>query len=242
MKTGIVIVFAGICLATVAAGAWYLSNSPEIEPQPGIAFSAEGNVTQNNPGQKPNVWYLIYEKPGSPGLSAELDLSAVSDINLEQGDRVLVTGTLNETTVLVNSITIVSAEATTNIKLYFYNPDLDQGPGGVQCSKDGLVAVDRAIPETMTPLTDAINLLLRGELSSEESATGITTEFPLDGTSLVSATIKDGVATLTLNDPQNKTIGGSCRTAILWAQIEATAQQFPTVTSVRFMPEELFQP
>ena len=30
--------------------------------------------------------------------------------------------------------------------------------------------------------------------------------------------------------------------AILWFQIEATAKQFSNVTSVRFMPEELFQP
>jgi len=136
----------------------------------------------------------------------------------------------------------VSVESGTAIKLYFYNPALDQGPGGVQCSRNGLVAVERVIPKTTTPLTDAIKLLLQGEISDEERASGIESEFPLSGVSLTSATITDGVATLTFNDPQNKTVGGSCRIAILWAQIEATATQFPTVTSVRFMPEELFQP
>ncbi len=135
-----------------------------------------------------------------------------------------------------------NVETGTPIKLYFYNPALDQGPGIVQCSKNGLVAVSRVIPKTMTPLTDALKLLLRGEIFDEERALGIESEFPLSGVVLKSATITDGVATLTFDDPQNKTGGGSCRIAILWAQIEATAKQFPTVESVRFMPEELFQP
>jgi spore germination protein GerM len=130
----------------------------------------------------------------------------------------------------------------TDVKLYFYNPALDQGPGGVQCSAQGLVAVSRVIPHTATPLADAVRLLLQGEISSAERAAGIESEFPLQGLTLASAATSDGVATLTFSDPQNKTGGGSCRVAILWAQIEATAKQFPTVTRVRFLPEELFQP
>lgn len=135
-----------------------------------------------------------------------------------------------------------SAATGTPIKLYFYNPALDQGPGGVQCSRNGLAAVERVIPKTTTPLTDAVKLLLRGEISAEEKAAGIESEFPLSGLALKSATITNGVATLTFDDPQNTTGGGSCRVGILWIQIEATAKQFPTVKSVRFLPEELFQP
>ncbi len=141
---------------------------------------------------------------------------------------------------LVNSKPII--EDGTKISLYYYNPTKDQGPGGVQCSPRGLVGVEREIPKTTMPLTESIKLLLRGEITAEEKAQGLTSEFPLPGVSLVNATISNGVATLTLNDPQNKTVGGSCRVAILWAQIEATAKQFPSVNSVRFMPEELFQP
>lgn len=136
----------------------------------------------------------------------------------------------------------ISVETGTSIKLYFYNPAFDQGPGGVQCSRNGLVAVPRVIPKTTTPLADAVKLLLRGEISDEERASGIESELPLPGVTLKSATITDGVATLVFDDPQNKTGGGSCRVAILWAQIEATAKQFPTIKSVRFVPEELFQP
>ncbi|MFA6077705.1 MAG: GerMN domain-containing protein [Candidatus Paceibacterota bacterium] len=136
----------------------------------------------------------------------------------------------------------ISIESGKSIKLYFYNPTLDQGPGGVQCSKNGLVAVQRVIPETTTPLADTIKLLLRGEISDKERASGIESEFPLPDVTLKSATITNGVATLVFDDPQNKTGGGSCRVAILWAQIEATTKQFPTVNNVRFIPEELFQP
>ncbi len=128
------------------------------------------------------------------------------------------------------------------VKLYYYNPAKDQGPGGVQCTRAGLVAVERTLPETTMPLTEAIKLLLRGEITAEEKTRGVTSEFPLSGVTLSSATIVNGVATLTFSDPQNKTGGGSCRVAILWAQIEATAKQFPSVVSVRFLPEELFQP
>ncbi len=128
------------------------------------------------------------------------------------------------------------------IKLHLYNPTLDQGPDGVQCSRNGLVAVERFIPKTTTPLADAVRLLLRGDVSDEEKISGIESEFPLSGVTLKSAYIADGVATLIFDDPQNKTGGGSCRVAILWAQIEATAKQFPVVKSVRFMPENLFQP
>ncbi|MFA6338681.1 MAG: GerMN domain-containing protein [Candidatus Paceibacterota bacterium] len=128
------------------------------------------------------------------------------------------------------------------VKLYFYNPELDQGPGGAQCSRKGLVEVERVISATTTPLEDTINLLLRGELSDEEKANGISTEFPLSGVTLKSVVIDEGVATLTFNDPKFKTSGGSCRVGIIRFQIEATAKQFPSVTSVRFMPEDLFQP
>lgn len=204
-------------------------------------FSADGNVVRNNPGLKPDVWYLVYEEPGVPARTVELEFTEIATPALAQGQRVHVEGVARDSKVLVSSITSVQEEGML-IKLYYYNPTLDQGPGGVECSKKGLVAVERVIPTTQAPLKDSIQLLLRGELSEEEKSQGITTELPLPGVALQSARITNGTATLTFADPQNKTGGGSCRVAILWAQIEATAKQFPTVSSVRFQPEELFQP
>lgn len=139
-----------------------------------------------------------------------------------------------------NKQQIVSEKTT--VKLFYYNPALDQGVGGVQCTEKGLVLVSRDIPKTVTPLAESVKLLLKGDITEQEKSKGVSSEFPLSGLELKSATIVNGVATLTFLDPQNKTTGGSCRTAILWQQIKATAMQFDSVNEVRFLPEDLFQP
>lgn len=128
------------------------------------------------------------------------------------------------------------------VELYFYNPAIDQGPGGVQCTENGLVAVTRDIPITITPIQDTIKLLLRGGLLPIETEHGLTTEFPLSGVTLKGANLVGGVLTLEFTDPEHKTSGGSCRTSLLWKEIESTAKQFPEVKSVRYIPADLFQP
>lgn len=135
------------------------------------------------------------------------------------------------------------ARKTREVVLYYYNPALDMGASGnILCSRKGLAAVQRIISLTKTPIQDAVKLLLKGELSQNERGTGFTTEYPLEGFSLKSASLKDGTLTLEFSDPNNKTGGGACRTGILWFQIEATAKQFAGVQEVLFNPEELFQP
>jgi hypothetical protein len=130
------------------------------------------------------------------------------------------------------------------VYLYYYDPNRDYDDSGILlCSPQGLVAVARDIAITQTPIQDTVRLLLRGELTAQERARGITTEYPLAGLSLTAASLRDGVLTLTLDDSQGKTIGGSCRVGILSAQIEATAKQFDGVREVRFTPQDgLFQP
>ncbi len=255
-RTQSISTIAGILLLPIIAfSLWYVLDQ-QSERVPAITpFAHDGNMIQNSPGLEEDTWYLSYEEPGAPGFSVQLrfdgssrcgseNMLKVCDISFEQGDRVHVEGDRNGDSVLVRTLTYVQAspEEGTKIKLYFYDPALDQGPGGVQCTSKGLVAVERIIPKTTTPLAEAIRLLLRGEISEEERERGITSEFPLAGVSLKSASISDGTATLTFSDPENKTVGGSCRVSILWHQIEATAKQFPTVKQVRFSPEELFQP
>lgn len=131
------------------------------------------------------------------------------------------------------------------VLLYYYNSEKDKDESGnTKCSRDGLVAIKRKIAVSKTPIQDTLNLLLKGKenLIEEESKEGINTEFPLEGLKLTGANLKDGVLTLTFDDPLDKTGGGSCRVGILWFQIETTAKQFPEVEKVRFLPEELFQP
>jgi hypothetical protein len=217
-------------------------------------FSEAGNLIINNPGLKADTWYLVYEKPGTPGLLTELVFdggstctvrkeSAPCPAGLSAGLRVTVQGQVRtDHSVQVASVAEVQPREVRDILLYYYNSTLDQGPGGIQCSAKGLVAVPREIFRTITPIQDVVRLLLRGELTDQERAQGVTTEFPLPGVELAGAALNDGTLTLTFRDPQNMTSGGSCRVSILWAQIEATALQFPEVKKVRFMPGELFQP
>ena len=129
------------------------------------------------------------------------------------------------------------------VQLYYYDSDLDMDENGnIMCSEKGLVAVDRQIPVTQTPIQDTINLLLEGNLTRQEIEGGITTEYPLGEFSLEGAALTNGVLNLAFDDPNNETVGGSCRTGILWAQINKTALQFDAVQEVRFEPEDLFQP
>ena len=136
--------------------------------------------------------------------------------------------------------------ATKKVLLYYYNPALDKDESGnIKCSREGLVAIEREIPITETPLQETINLLLKGKenLTSQDLNQGITTEFPLKGLTLTEVNLKpDGTLILKFSDPMNKTSGGSCRAGVLWFQIEATAKQFSNVKTVKFLPEELFQP
>ena len=135
--------------------------------------------------------------------------------------------------------------ASDTIFLYYYNPDLDTEGGSIECSEKGLVAVSRkplADSSLEGRIFDTITLLLQGVITGNEKSSGITTEFPLQGVSLSSLVLKDGVLTLAFNDPNNKLTGGACRTTILWKQIERTALQFSDVKEVRFLPEDIFQP
>lgn len=135
---------------------------------------------------------------------------------------------------------------TQSVSLYYYDPALDQDAGGnIQCSEAGLVAVHRSIPASLAGegrIQVAIELLLNTKPTVNETAQGLTSEFPLEGLMLTDVTLDGGVVTLTFDDPKFRTSGGACRSGILWAQIEQTALQFSGVETVRFEPESLFQP
>ena len=130
---------------------------------------------------------------------------------------------------------------TMTVKLYYKNFKLD--PEVLDCSADGFV--ERTIPKTTTPLTDAIKLLLINDLTSGEKALGFESEFNTNVASkkvtLISASVTSGTATLNISDPDDFTSGGSCRSGILASQFTKTAKQFSTVTNVE-LPSGLFQP
>jgi len=156
---------------------------------------------------------------------------------------VRVQGSMQGQAVRVVDVSFAENVDTKNIRLFYYAQEQDTDEeGNIQCSKQGLAAVERQVAVTQTPVQDAVRLLLRGALTAEEKAQGISTEYPLAGFSLQGVILSNGALTLEFEDAQNKTVGGSCRVGILWFQIDETVKQFDQVQTVRFIPEELFQP
>lgn len=132
---------------------------------------------------------------------------------------------------------------TRQISLYFYNQIRDKEIADyIPCSPDAVLPVTRKIFLSQTPIQDAINLLLQGNITPAEKDAGFLSEFPLDGVKLIGANLKDEALTLEFADPLGKTGGGSCRVGLLWNQIAKTAKQFTGVKEVKFSPADLFQP
>lgn len=220
-----------------ARGIWYFEAS-----FPAKLFDADGKLLASAPAQAQGDWMAEEFVPFAVSLAFDRPATETGTLVLEKDNPSGLPENADEIRIPVRFA--VEAGETRAIKLYRYEParDTDENRGGVQCTRQGLVAVERSIPVTETPIQDAIRLLLKGGLTDAERAVGITTEFPLAGVELKGANLQNGVLTLEFIDPNNSTGGGACRVGILWFQIEATAKQFPGVSSVRFIPEELFQP
>jgi spore germination protein GerM len=122
----------------------------------------------------------------------------------------------------------------TRVQLYYYSRRSK--------NSSGLVAVERWLKPTLTPLQDTIELLIAGKLGWQEKEQGLETEFPHPDFKLKGTKLKGGVLTLSFTEVPGFTTGGASRVGLLAAQISKTAKQFPGVKEVRFEPEYLFQP
>lgn len=216
-----------------ARGTWYFEASFPI-----TLIDANGRVLGSVAAQAQEDWMTTAFVPFVAKLPFSLPSTTTGSLVFEKDNP---SGLPEYAAELRVPVRLATQE--TSVQLYYYDPakDTDEA-GNVLCSRRGLVAVPRRIIKTATPIQDAINELLKGKLTPQEKASGVTTEFPLPGVSLKGANLKNGVLTLEFTDLQNKTGGGSCRVGILWFQIEATAKQFAGVESVLFKPDELFQP
>jgi hypothetical protein len=219
-----------------ARGYWFFEASFPVK-----LLDKNGNVIAQTPAQAQGEWMTEDFVPFSAQISFTVSETQNGTLVLEKDNP---SGLPENADELRIPVVLKKTEGMTRtIKLYYYNPQLDKYESeNILCSRQGLVAVERQIPVTTTPIQDTIRLLISGQLTAAEKAQGITTEYPLEGFSLKGASLSNGVLALEFQDPNNKTGGGSCRVGILWFQIEATAKQFSEVQSVRFLPEELFQP
>jgi hypothetical protein len=95
-------------------------NEPIVDEQV-EEFSRVGNLTRNNPGMTEDVWVLVYEGPGSPALTAELQFDGMSQCEVDgevvvcdesllvPGQRVEVNGEIQDEVVLVRNLVVISS-------------------------------------------------------------------------------------------------------------------------------------
>ncbi len=97
------------------------------------------------------------------------------------------------------------------------------------------VAVDRSIPQSDSPLRDALEALLAGPDASDR-ARGLWTGIPPE-TRLRSVVVRDGIAFVDLSESFRFTAGGVEGLAAELDQVVSTAAQFPTVQKVQILIE-----
>jgi spore germination protein GerM len=125
------------------------------------------------------------------------------------------------------------------VRAYFGNRALDPQ---TDCNK--VFPVEREIPTTNAPARAALGELLAGPTPVEQAA-GYATSIN-SGVTVLSLTIRDGVATADFDEQLEFQVGGSCRVAAIHAQIAETLMQFPAVkrvvVSINGRTEDILQP
>ncbi len=116
---------------------------------------------------------------------------------------------------------------TRNTKLYFLSVDAN----GLSSIKE----VSRAMAKSDSPLTDALKAIIAGPNSTEKNA-GCQT-FISEGTRLISASVKNGIATLNFSENLAYNSFGLAGLNAELEQIVYTATAFPTVDSVQILIE-----
>jgi hypothetical protein len=119
---------------------------------------------------------------------------------------------------------------TTSVKIYLVAVG-DEGRRGERfgCG-DSIVAVNRQVPPTVTPLPVAIQTLLNDRKDSNPMSGGLYNVFYGSALTVESATIDNGRAVVRLNGQLNQR--GVCDSPRVQTQLEQTAAQFPGVASV----------
>lgn len=228
------IVTSPLTIEGTARGYWYFEASFPVE-----LLDGNGKVIASGPATARTDWMTEEFVPFSITLTFARPVTATGTLILHKDNPSGLSEKDDELRIPVRFSTTERS-----VSLYYYDSRLDKdSSGNILCSAKGLVSVARIIPVTQTPLQDTLRLMLTGNLTAAEKSAGVTTEFPLSGVSLISATLPaNGALTISLADPLNKTSGGACRAQVLRAQVEATAKQFSSVKSVTFSPATVFQP
>lgn len=126
------------------------------------------------------------------------------------------------------------------VSLFYYNQIKDENKS---CNVDFILPVKRCVSKSDNQIKEAIELLIKGELTEQEKKDGFVTEFPNKDFKLLGTNLSnEGVLTLKFTEVPGFTTGGICRVKILGSEIIRTAKQFTEVKKVVLEPETLFEP
>lgn len=109
----IIYIVIGVAVIIIAAvlltGKNPFQNAPpgQNNQQGETDFSRDGILVKNLPGMKADTWYLAYDQSGT--VTKELDMSGVSQTNLQSGQRAIVIGKEKDNVVRVTELRMVNA-------------------------------------------------------------------------------------------------------------------------------------
>lgn len=134
---------------------------------------------------------------------------------------------------------VKSLGETTKVLAYFSNNKMDPE---YSCNK--VFAVERDVPKTTAVARAALDELLKG-LTSKEQTAGFFTSIN-QGVKIQSLKIENNTAHVDFDEQLEYQVGGSCRVSAISAQIMQTLKQFSTVKnviiSINGRTEDILQP
>jgi hypothetical protein len=228
-------VIASPLTITGTAKGWYFEASFPVK-----ILDANGKVLAQGPAQAQSDWMTADAVPFKITLTFAKPTTATGVIVFANDNPSGLPENADEFRLPVR-FAESGAAAQTSFKLFYPN-DVKNPNSSNTCVVTASEYVTRSVPVTKTPIQDAINLLIQGNLTSAEKSAGFETSFPNANFKLKGSNLKNGVLTLEFTEVPGFTSGGSCAMSMLKSQIEMTAKQFSGVSSVKIIPETLFQP
>ncbi len=136
----------------------------------------------------------------------------------------------NRSRAAMPSKTPINLGKTSKIRFFLVNAVGSENAGDASpCNKD-LVAVDRTVKPTATPLRAAIDELLAAPEQTDANGRLVGNFVRGPGLHAEAVEIRNGAASISIAGSLD--LDNSCRRSLVLSQIEATARQFPSVRSV----------
>jgi hypothetical protein len=214
-------IFSPLVITGQARGSWFFEASFPVELYDKDGKLIGSTIAQAKPITKEG-WMTKEFVPFEAKLNINYSTSTTGTLILKKDNP---SGLPENDDKLIVPVKLTPALARMKIKVFFNNNKLDPE---TTCTK--VFPVEREITRTEATARAAITSLLFG-LNSAEAKSGFSTSIN-PNVKLNSITIEDGVAKADFSKELEAGVGGSCRVAVIRAQITETLKQFSTVKDV----------